>query len=163
MKYVKLYVVFVMAAVLAGCATVSKHDREVLRDHGVSQAVIDRMDYGDALSLEDIIELAHQGVPARLVVNYMEDEDLIYRLKKADVERLRKAGVSEEVIAYMISTGRRYYGPVGPYPYYYGPYPYDPYFNGFYGPGYFGPTVVVGGWGWNRGGGHDWGGHHHDH
>ncbi len=153
---------------MGGCATVSQQDQEVLRAHGVSENVYDKMRYGDALSLGDVIELSEHGVPAGLIVHYMRANDIGYRLRKADVTRLRNAGVSEDVIAYMLSTGAVYGGPVygpvyggyygRPYPYGYGPYDFD---YGYAGGPYIGPVFVVGGGyyhhgGWGHGG---WGGH----
>ena len=146
---------------LAGCQTVNRQDRAVLRAHGVSQDVYDKMLYGDPLSLADVIELSQRAVPPGLIIHYMDETDTAYRLRKADVQHLRAAGVSEQVISYMLSTAPPPYG--GPvvyregYPYPppcpYGPYGY-PY--GYYGDSYLGPVVIVGGGyhhgGWGHGG-----------
>jgi hypothetical protein len=166
MKRVPLFLLLLAAVLMAGCETINHQDREVLRAHDVPPNVYDKMLYGDPLSLSDVIALSQRGVPPGLIIHYMDQSDTAYRLRKADVKQLRSAGVSEQVISYMLSTGAPY-GP-GPYPYpgpyagpYGYPYPYYPY-DDFYG----GPLLVVGGgyyhgWGhggWGRGGG--WGGHH---
>lgn len=126
---------------VAGCQTVSRQDQTILRAHNVSPDVYDKMRNGDPLSLDDIIELSHRAVPPGLIIRYIDDTDTVYRLRKVDVKHLRASGVSEDVISYMLSTGRPYGGPGfyvgGPYPYpgsYPYPYAYDPYFYGAYGP-----------------------------
>jgi hypothetical protein len=122
-----------------------------------------------------VIQLSQRAVPPGLIIRYMDETDVAYRLRKADVQHLRSAGVSEQVISYMLSTAPPPYGPVVyrggypyPPPYPYGPYGYGPY--GYYDDAFVGPVVIVGGryghggWGhggWGRGG---WGGgdgHHH--
>jgi hypothetical protein len=170
MKSPRFFLLLLIPVLLAGCETINSRDREVLRDHNVPQDVFDKMLYGDPLSLDDVITLSQRGVPPGLIIHYIDETDTAYRLRKADVKQLRSAGVSEQVISYMLSTCPPY-GPVGypggyPYPPPY-PYPYGPY---YYGADYYGPVVVVGGgygrggwgrggWGrggWGRGG---WGGH----
>jgi len=159
---------------VTGCETVDRQDRAVLRAHNVPEDVYEKMLYGDPLTPDDVIVLSQRAVPPGLMIRYMRDTDLVYALRKADVKRMRAAGVSEEVIAYMLSTappsgpvvyrggyGYPYGSPYpGGYPYAYGPY--GPY--GYYGDYYGGPVVFVGGygrWGHGHGGwGHD-GGHGH--
>jgi len=151
---------------MAGCQAVSQRDRTVLREHNVPQDVYDKMLYGDPLSLSDVIELSDRAIPPGLIIHYMENTDAAYRLRKADVDHLRKAGVNEGVISYMLSTSAPYgapaYGgyPAYPYPAPY-PYPYAPY-DYYYGP-YAGPVVVVGGGYYHNGGGWGggWGHHYH--
>ncbi len=151
---------------MAGCDTLTHQDRAILREHGVSADVYDQMLYGDPLSLDDVIALSKRSVPAGLIIHYMDETEIAYRLRKADVTRLREAGVNEEVISHMLSTAC-YYGPgvsVGSaYPYSY-PYPYgypDEYYDygyPFLGAGFYDYGYGYGGWGggrWGHGGG--WG------
>jgi len=180
MKRLLLLPLLLIPFLYTGCGTIGSQDRSVLRSHEVPPDVFDKMLYGDPLSLEDVITLSQHAVPAGLIIHYMDETDLVYILRKPDVKRLRDAGVSEEVIAYMLSTAP-HYGPGGPppsadydaapYPYAapYAPYPYAPYPYpyGYYGAGYAGPVVFVGGYGrwgrgWGRGDGRG-GGHRHDH
>jgi hypothetical protein len=169
MKAIRVLPLFLALLLLAGCETINQQDRAVLQAHAVSTDVYDKMLYGDPLSLDDVIELSHRAVPPGLIIHYMYKVDTVYVLAKSDVRRLRSQGVSEQVIAYMLSTGPGYYGPPGPPPYagypYPGPYyPYGPYPYEYYG----GPVFFVGGygpWGWGRGGwgrgGWHGGGHRH--
>ena len=128
---------FLIPTLLAGCQTVNRQDRTVLRGHDVPQDVFDKMVGGRALSLQDVITLSHRTVPPALIIRYMKETDRTYRLREADVQRLEVAGVNKEVISYMLSTAPPY-GPAGyregypylpPFPYAYGPY-YDNLPNG---------------------------------
>lgn len=160
----RLFLLLLIPLLLVGCETVNHRDREVLQSHNVPPNLYDKMLYGDPLSLADVITLSHCGVPAGLIMHYLDATDAAYRLRKADVEHLRSEGVDEDVISYMLSTS----APYGPPPAYAGPppgaypYPYYPY-DYYYGGAYGGPVVVVGGayhhWGWGGGG---WGHYHHD-
>jgi len=168
MKRLRLIPLLLLPLFLSACGTINQQDRSVLRAHQVPANVYDKMLYGDPLSLDDVITLSQLAVPPGLIIHYMDELDLVYILRKADVKRLRSAGVDEQVIAYMLSTAPQY-GPGGPVPYggyYPGPYPYGPYPYGYYGGPYAGPVVFVGGYGrwgggygrggWGRGG---WGRH----
>ncbi len=155
----RLLPLLLIPVLLAGCETINHQDREVLRAHDVPQGIYDKMLYGDPLSVEDIIALSQQAVPAGLIIHYIDETDTAYRLRKADVKQLRDSGVSEEVISYMLSTSapdepvvyRGAYPAPAAYPYPY--YPYDYYYGGSYG----GPVVIVGG-AYHRGwGGGGWG------
>lgn len=156
MKFFRFFSFMLAALLLAGCGTVNQQDRAILQAHAVSPDIYGKMLDGEALSLSDVIELSRRGVPPGLITNYMYKVDTVYVLHKADVAHLRSAGVSEPVIAYMLSTTPQY-GPGGPPPPYPGPYaypaPYYPY--GYYG----GPVIYVGGgYGYGRGWGGGW--HH---
>lgn len=174
MKFPRFLLLLVFPLLLAGCQTINQKDQRVLRAHNVPGDVYDKMLYGDPLSLDDVIALSRRAVPSGLIIHYMDEIGTGYRLRKADVKRLRAAGVGDDVIDYMLSTAPAY-GPgyeggypnagpyAGPYP---GPYPYDPYYYDYYP--YYGPVVIAGygRWGWGHGGGWNhggWGhgGHHH--
>ncbi|MGA3171037.1 MAG: hypothetical protein ABSE62_08475 [Chthoniobacteraceae bacterium] len=154
MKSPRLLVLLLIPILIAGCATIGHRDRQVLVEHGVPQGLIQKMGNGDPLYLQDIIVLSQCGVPSDLIIHYIDETDTAYRLGKADVARLRSAGVSDDVISYMLSTSApQAYGPGSnaPPPY---PYPYYPY-NYYYGGAYYGPVVVAGGY--HRWGGGGWG------
>lgn len=163
MKRFRFLPLLLIPVLLAGCETVSNQDRAVLQSHNVPDNVYQRMVYGDALSLDDVIALSQRDVPSGLIIHYMDKADTVYILRKADVKRLRSAGVTEEVISYMLSTAPSYGpGPGGPYvgyPYPGPPYPYGPYPYGYYDGIYGGPVIFSGGYyghwgygGWGRGG-----------
>ena len=162
------FVFVVIALGLAGCASLNQNDRYVLQQHRVSPALYDAMVRMDPISLNDIIELSQDRVPPRFIVHYLRSTRASYKVPPARVRSLKKSGVSQEVIDYLLSTPGIYapcaYYPreavysdpyYYPYGYYSRPYPYDyPYGYGF---GY--PTVVVGGGyygGWWGGPRHHW-------
>jgi hypothetical protein len=146
MKSRRFLLLILIPLVLAACQTVNRQDRAVLRAHNVPEDVYAKMVNGEPLSPDDVITLSQRRVPPGLIIHYIDGTDTAYRLRKADVERLRTAGVSDEVISYMLSTSAPYerapyqVGSAPPYPY---PYPYYPY--DYYGAPYAGPVVVVGG------------------
>ncbi len=116
---------------LGACSSLNHSDRTLLAQHGVGGYLYDKMKHGDPLELGDIIELSRRGLPTRFIVEYLRDTHFIYRLKPEDVQRLRSAGVAQNIIEYMLATpgmfGPRIGPPYGPGPYGPGPYGYGPY------------------------------------
>lgn len=114
----------------------NRSERATLLQHNVNPAVYDRMVRGDVLTLSDIIELSQRQVPGRLVIHYLYSTRAVYSLDKESLARLRKGGVPQNIIDYLLDTpslfGPRY---VVPDPYYaYGPYDYPyPYYAPVYG------------------------------
>jgi len=126
-----------------GLSDQQKADYASVQRAGVSSAIYDKMVHGDALSLWDIKSLSRAGVSDAVIIRYLRDHGAVYYLTSDDVSGLRKAGVSQSVVDYMLQTSQA----VGPYPYpaypywadpYGGPYPPGPYWGGpyFYG-GYY--------------------------
>ena len=144
----KIFLMFLMVAGLlafSGCATLNPYDRGLLVQHHVSNSLYQRMLHGEPLALEDVIELSRRQLPAGFIIHYLSSTRSAYHLSSGDVARLRKAGVSKEVVDYLLDTPalyapRPYYYPYPPY------YPYDPYYYG-------GSSVIVGGGYWHR---HHW-------
>ncbi len=148
MKRFALIAALLSVTLFAGCAHISRPERNTLVAHSVSPSLTDRMVKGEVLSLEDVIELSTRDVPPQLIINYLYSTRAIYNLDKPAMARLNKAKVSPEVVKYLVDTPslfgpRPYYGPryyPAPYPYYYDPYyPWGPYPY----PYYYGPTGVV--------------------
>jgi len=127
---------------LAGCSSLDRNERRILRAHDVSPVVFDKMSRWQGLSLDDIIELSQRQVPTQLITHYLYSTRVIYTLDKPTLARLQKAKVSQEVITYLLGTPY-FFGPKSPANDYWYPY-YDPY--PFYGP------VIISGHG-----------HHHHH
>ena len=126
--------------------TEQKADYDSVERSGVSPAIYDKMIHGDDLSLYDIKSLSRARVNDGVILRYLRDRQTVYILNSSDVEDLRKAGVSQSIVDYMLQT-QRMYGPpavigigVGYGPGWYGTYgPYGPYGPYFYPPPYFGP------------------------
>ncbi len=108
-KILSIVAVF-CALSLGGCALDSR-DRSFLLAHGVGGSLYQKMLHGEPLEIPDIIELSHHGLPPRFIIHYLEDTYFVYNLKTSDVMGLKKAGVSPEVIDYLLATPGLY----GPY------------------------------------------------
>jgi len=65
---------------------------------------LQRVDRGEQLSVHDIISLHKAQVADEKVINLMKNTDSRYRLNTYQIDRLEKAGVSQRVINYMLST-----------------------------------------------------------
>lgn len=121
-----------------GLSDQEKADYRSVQVSGVSSAVYDKMVHNDDLSLYDIKALTRAKVSDGVILRYLRDRQTVYFLNSGDVEGLRKAGVSQSIVDYMLQTPRMYqptvyptigigvYDPFwyGPGPYTYGPYPY---------------------------------------
>ena len=143
MKLSRLLLLAVVPLLLTACglSDSQRADYASVQRSGVSSAIYDKMIHGDALSLYDIKSLSRAGVSDAVILRYLRDRGTIYTLNSDDVSGLRKAGVSQSIVDYMLQTGRN----PGPYPYYYpGPYPYwgDPYWGPY---PYWGVGVYYGG------------------
>jgi hypothetical protein len=142
MKLSRLLFLFVPLLLTAcGLSQQQKADYARVQSSGVSSAVYDKMMHGDDLSLYDIKALAHANVSDGIILRYLRDRDTIYYLNSDDVSGLRKAGVSQSIVDYMLQTPQMY-GP-GFYPQVgvgYGPYwgdPWGPYWGGYWGGPYY--------------------------
>jgi len=131
MKLSRLLILIVPLLLSAcGLSDQQKADYARVQQSGVSSAVYDKMVHGDDLSLYDIKSLSRAHVSDGIILRY-------------DVAGLRKAGVSQSIVDYMLQTPQNYatYGYPYAYPY---PYPYwggpawGPYWGGgfWYGGGY---------------------------
>jgi hypothetical protein len=119
----------VCALSLGACSSLDHRERDFLQQHGVAGPLYEKMRHGEPLELADIIELSHDGLPSHFIIHYLRDTYFVYRLKPEDLQALRKAGVSPEVIDYLSATPGMYAPRIG------GPYPYGPYGYGYYGYG----------------------------
>lgn len=136
MKFSRILIVFVSLLFTAcGLSDQQKADYARVQASRVSPAVYDKMMHGDNLSPSDIKALTAAHVSDGIILRYLRDHETVYFLNSADVTSLRKAGVSQSIVDYMLQTPHMY----GPdfYPtigvgFGYGPYWGDPY----WGPGY---------------------------
>jgi hypothetical protein len=147
MKPFRLLLLFVPLFLAAcGLSPQQKADYGSVQSSGVTPAIYDKMVNGDALSVYDIKALSRAHVSDAVILRYIRDHGTVYFLNSDDVVSLRKAGVSQSIIDYMLQTPRMS-GP-GDYPGY--PYPY------WYGPPWFGGVYFYGGYhgGYHHGGGH---------
>jgi hypothetical protein len=120
---------------LAACGLTDqqKTDYAQVGRSGVSSAVYDKMIHGDDLSLYDLKALSRAGVGDAIILRYLRDRRTIYYLSAEDVGGLRKAGVSQSLVDYMIQTPREY---TDYYPAIGAGFGYFPYYDPFWGPPY---------------------------
>jgi hypothetical protein len=135
MKLSRLLVLFV-PLLLASCdlSPQQKADYARVQTSGVTPAIYDKMVHGDDLSLYDIKSLSRAGVNDGIILRYLRDRGTVYYLNSEDVTSLRKAGVSQSIVDYMLATPQSngpYGNPAIGVGIGYGPYWGDP----FWGPG----------------------------
>jgi hypothetical protein len=156
MKPLRLLCLLLVPLFLAACGLTDqqKADYASVQRSGVSSATYDKMLHGDSLSIADVENLTHARVNDGVILRYMRDQGTVYTLNTNDVVGLRKAGVLQSIIDYMLQSARYYDNDPYLYPYGYG---YDPFWYGPYGPGFYG------GFGYHHwhGGGYHGGYHHH--
>jgi len=56
---------------VAGCSTLTPRDRRILLSHEVSQSLYQKMEHHEPLTLSEIVELSHRGVPGPFIVHYL--------------------------------------------------------------------------------------------
>lgn len=132
-----LFLLVPLLLTACGLSDQQKADYASVQRSGVSSAVYDKMVHGDDLSLYDIKALARAGVSDGVTLRYLRNSGATYYLNSDDVAGLRKAGVSQSIVDYMLrtpSTNVPVVIGVGVGPYwgdpFWGPYPYG------YGYGY---------------------------
>ena len=67
-----------------------------------------KLERGTPLTPPDIITLSRRGVPDRFVLRHLEDNGVNYLVNRADITRMRKAGVSAAVIDELIEQCERF-------------------------------------------------------
>jgi hypothetical protein len=91
---------------LAGCATDAAYEARLadLDAHGVTGLVREKVADEAALSGREIATLSRQGVSDTTIVGHVRASGATYTLTTAGVTQLRKAGVSDAVIDYLLAT-----------------------------------------------------------
>jgi hypothetical protein len=142
----------VAASLLSGCATAAQQKTAMSASrHGTDAAVVDKLERGRKLSLNDLEELGRRGVPDTVILSHLRRRDDAYRLTATEVVRLREAGVSDRVSNYLLESRERYARRTRRYYPAFGHHHHHAfgYHSGGFGRGGFG-----------HGGGHHSGGHH---
>lgn len=113
---------------LAGCASTSRYVNysKHLAAYDVDAHVAEKIKARLPLELIDIQHLAEKDVPDSLLIGYLKQGRAIYQLNSDQVQMLADAGVSKEVIDYLLTTPAS--RPARAYPVYYWhvppPFPY---------------------------------------
>jgi len=78
-------------------------DREIMGQR--SPQTLDRIDNQEQLSLEDIKQMTRNGLSDPTIIHEIRATYSIFHLSSEQIIDLKKAGVSQDVITYMIQTG----------------------------------------------------------
>lgn len=84
-------------------AALDAHDRETLQSN--SPDTLDRIDQEQQLTLDDIKSMSKNGLKDTTIMNQIRATHSTYHLTTAQIIDLKKSGVSQNVINYMIRTG----------------------------------------------------------
>lgn len=84
--------------------TLDEHDRAVMESR--SPQTLKKIDNGEQLSLQDVKNMSRNGLSDETIMNQIKATNSTYRLTADEIISLKKAGVSERVIDYMIQTGQ---------------------------------------------------------
>jgi hypothetical protein len=122
-----LILLLLVAFAFTGC-TLYRRDRELLQDHHISGALYDKMMRHEPLTLDEIIELSHRGVPGPFIVHYLRPTYYVYKLDANDVARLKQSGVPEGVTHYLLATPGMFSPSQAPV-WYDDPHFHDPYWD----------------------------------
>lgn len=137
------------AIALTACTTFTDSELATIRAQRVTPTVYSKLSRGLPLNPADVIELERRGVADPLIIRQIEDHGVASLIERADVKRMRSAGVSAAVIDALLwesdDFARRYvardygdsYGPyygMGPW---YGGVGVGYGTGGYYGGGYW--------------------------
>ena len=123
-----LILLLLVALAFTGC-TLYRRDRELLQDHHISGALYDKMMRHEPLTLDEIIELSHRGVPGPFIVHYLQPTYYVYKLDANDVARLKQSGGPEGVTRYLLATPGMFSPSQAPVWYDDDPHFHDPYWD----------------------------------
>ena len=83
-------------------ATLDAGERRNVEHH--NPQTLNRVDRGEQLSISDVISLHKAGLRDSKIIDLIRRTSSRYRLNTYQINRLEKAGVSQRVINYMLST-----------------------------------------------------------
>lgn len=93
---------------LGGCATARQRQSATLAaSFGVPASIVQTIEHGGRLTLDEIAALTQAGFPAEETLGYLRSGNAVYALKTAQIDELRAAGVPDLVIDYMLDSPLR--------------------------------------------------------
>jgi hypothetical protein len=120
----------VLPLLLAACGSSQKISYAPDERGDISFITYDRMVNNHDLTLGDIKELHRAGVNDFITLRYLRHQRTIYRLNNLDIGDLHQAGVSREVVEFMLQTPTLYSN----YPVAAGNDLYIPFYDDYYAP-----------------------------
>lgn len=91
----------VIGGALVGSA-LDAQEKETLQRQ--SPETVNRIENNQQLTIDDIIKMSKAGISDDSIISLIQKTGSRYRMTTRKIERLQKAGVSQKVINYMIST-----------------------------------------------------------
>ena len=92
---------------LAACASSPQVDPSVvnaLSTRGVDQSVSSKVTQGTSLNYDDILNLVRKDVPTHIIISYLQSTEKAYNLDNAQLQGLRNAGASPQLLNYLEET-----------------------------------------------------------
>jgi hypothetical protein len=86
-------------------APLDESDRNSLEKQ--SPRTLKRIDNEEQLSTDDVKKMSRAGISDEAIMRQIDATNSIFYLSSADIVDLKKSGVSQRVINYMIQTGNR--------------------------------------------------------
>lgn len=80
-----------------------QQDREIMESR--SPQTLRKIDRGEQLSIQDIKNMSRNGLKDEVIINQIKATGSIFQLSSDEIVDLKKAGVSQRVINFMIETG----------------------------------------------------------
>ena|ERR1700722_17490008 len=85
--------------------SMDQHDRDVMESR--SPHTLRKIDQGEQLSIDDIKNMSRNGLKDEVIINQIDATNSRFELTSNEIIDLKKAGVSQRVITYMIESGER--------------------------------------------------------
>ncbi len=98
---------------LCACASTPQVDPAVptaLSSRGVNQVTTNKVRQGWALNYDDLVNLVEKQVPTHIIVSYLQSTQKAYNLTNSQIEGLRTAGASPQLLNYLQETEGFYGG-----------------------------------------------------
>ncbi len=86
-------------------AALDSSDRRSLEKQ--SPKTLKKIDNGEALSTDDIKKMTQAGISDDVIIRQINATSSTFYLSSADIVDMKKAGVSQRVISYMVQTGNQ--------------------------------------------------------
>ena len=97
---------------LAACASTPQVDPAVvtaLSSRGVEQSISSKVTQGSSLNYDDILNLVRKDVPTHIIISYLQSTEKVYNLDNAQLQGLKSAGASTQLLNYLTET-QGFYG-----------------------------------------------------
>jgi len=101
---------------LGACASTQQVDPTItsaVSSRGVNQGTYIKMTQGQVLDTTDIQNLVSKGVPTNIIVPYLESTRKVYSLNASQMQSLKSAGASSQLLAYL-DESQGFYGQTSP-------------------------------------------------